>query len=69
MLCLFQAYSKVIQLYIYMYLFFFKFFSHLGGYIILSRVPCAMDLEIVILSEVSQTEKGKYPMKSLICRI
>ena len=26
----FQVYSKVIQLYIYMYLFFFKFFSHLG---------------------------------------
>ena len=26
-----------------------------------------MDLEIVILSEVSQTEKDKYPMISLIC--
>ena len=31
-------YSKVIQLYIYMYLFFFKFFSHLGYYRILGRV-------------------------------
>ena len=30
----------MIQLYIYMYLFFFKFFSHLGCYIILRRVPC-----------------------------
>ena len=28
-----------------------------------------MDLESVILSEVSQTEKEKYPMISLICRI
>ena len=28
-----------------------------------------MDLEIVILSEVSQTEKEKYSMISLICRI
>ena len=28
-----------------------------------------MDLEIVILSEVSQTEKDKYHMISLICRI
>jgi len=28
-----------------------------------------MNLEIIILSEVSQTEKGKYPMISLICRI
>ena len=26
-----------------------------------------MDLEIVILSEVSQTEKDKYHMTSLIC--
>ena len=38
--CEFQAYSKVIQLYLYVYLFFFKFFSHLGCYIILCRVPC-----------------------------
>ena len=28
-----------------------------------------MDLEIIILSEVSQTEKYKYHMKSLICAI
>ena len=26
-----------------------------------------MDLEIVILNEVSHTEKEKYPMTSLIC--
>ena len=28
-----------------------------------------MDLEILILSEVSETEKAKYHMISLICRI
>ena len=28
-----------------------------------------MDLEIIILSEVTQTEKGKYRMISLICGI
>ena len=28
-----------------------------------------MDLEIVMLSEVSQTEKGKYSMTYLICGI
>ena len=28
-----------------------------------------MDLEIIILSEVSQTKKDKYHMISLICRI
>ena len=28
-----------------------------------------MDLEMIILSEVSQTEKDKYHMMSLICEI
>ena len=28
-----------------------------------------MDIEIIILSEVSQTEKGKYHIISLICGI
>ena len=28
-----------------------------------------MDLKMIILSEVSQTEKGKYHIISLICRI
>jgi len=35
-------------------------------------IPCAatwIDLETVILSEVSQTDKGKYHMISLICGI
>ena len=38
----FQVYSKVIQLYIYKYLFFFNFFSYLGYYRILSSIPCAL---------------------------
>ena len=46
MLCQFQVYSKVTHFYIYIYLFFFKFFSHLGYYRILSRVT-----EISIRSE------------------
>ena len=28
-----------------------------------------VDLEIIVLSEVSQKEKDKYHMRSLICRI
>ena len=37
MLCYFQVYTKVIQLYIYTYPFYFRFFSHIGYYRILSR--------------------------------
>ena len=36
---------------------------------IISFVPAWMDLEVVVLSEVSQTEKDKYHMISLICGI
>ena len=36
---------------------------------IMPFVATWMDLEIIILSEVSQKEKDKYHMKSLICRI
>ena len=38
----FQVYSKVTQLSIDIYSFFFRFFSHIGYHIILSRVPCAI---------------------------
>ena len=55
MLCQFQVYSKVVRFYIYMYLFFFKFFSHLGYYRILSRVPCAIQQVLVgYLFEIQQ---------------
>ena len=36
---------------------------------IMSFAATWMDLEMIILSEVSQTEKGKYHMVSLICGI
>ena len=36
---------------------------------IISFAATWMDLEMIILSEVSQTEKGKYHMTSLTCRI
>ena len=41
-------YSSVIQLCIYMYLSFLKFFPHLGYYRILSSVPCVMLMSDVI---------------------
>ena len=40
-------YSKVIQL--YMYLFFFKFFSQLGCTRILSRVPWAINRSLLVI--------------------
>ena len=42
LLCYFLLYGKVNQLYIYMYQLFFRFFSHVGHYRVLSRVPCAI---------------------------
>ena len=41
MLCQFQVFSKVIQLYIYICTFFSRFFTHMGYQRILSRVACA----------------------------
>ena len=45
--CQFQVYSKVIQLYIYIYLFFFRFFSHIGYCRVLSRVSCVIQQVLV----------------------
>ena len=47
MLCQFQVYSKVNQLYICMYPLFFRFFSHLGYYRVLSRVSCAIEQVLI----------------------
>ena len=43
-------------------------FSHKKNEI-MSFAATWMDLEIIILSEVNQTEKGKYHMISLMCGI
>ena len=42
MVCYVQVYSKVIQLHIYRYLIFFKLFSLIGYYKILSVAPCCL---------------------------
>ena len=42
-------YSKVIQLYIYMYPFFFKIFSHLGYYRILSSFPVLYSRSLLVI--------------------
>ena len=51
------------------YIFIMKYYSAIKKYRIRPFAATWMDLEIVILSEVSQTEKNNYHMISLICGI
>ena len=46
-----------------------EYFSAIKKNEIMPFAATWMDLEIIILSEVSQKEKGKYHMISLICGI
>ena len=46
-----------------------EYYSAIKKNEIMSFAATWMDLEIVILSEASQTEKEKYHMISLLCRI
>ena len=51
------------------YIYTMEYYSAIKKYEIMPFATMWMDLEIIILSEVSQTEKGKYHMISLICGI
>ena len=46
-----------------------RYYSDIKKNEIMPFVATWMDLEIIILSEVSQKEKDKYHMVSLICEI
>ena len=46
-----------------------EYYSAIKKNKVLLLVATWMDLEIIFLSEVSQTEKDKYHVISLICRI
>ena len=54
-LCQFLLYSKVNQLYVYIYPLFFGFPSHLGHHTALSRVPCA--IQSVLISYLFYTQQ------------
>ena len=51
------------------YIYTMEYYSAIKKNEIMPFAATCMDLEIVILSEVSQTEKDKYHMISLICGI
>ena len=51
------------------YIYTMEYYSAIKKNKIMSFVAIWMDLEIVILSEIIQTQKDKYHMISLICGI
>ena len=51
------------------YIYTMEYYSAIKKNEIMPFAATRMDLEIIILSEVSQTEKDKYRMISLICAI
>jgi len=53
----------------YWYIYTVEYYSGIKKNEIMPFVTIWVDLEIIILSEVSQTEKDKHHMISLICRI
>ena len=65
--------EDVVYIYIYIYIYThthtMKYYSAIKKNEILPFAATWMDLEYIILSEVSQTEKDKYYMISLICGI
>ena len=60
----FSTYSKVTQLYIHV-----EYYSAIKKNKLMPFAATWMGLEMLTLSEVSQKEKDKYHMISLICRL
>ena len=57
----------MIQFYIHMYLFFFKFFSHLCYCRVLSRVPCAVlySRSLLVIYFILAVPRGMWDLSSL----
>ena len=59
-------YSKVIQFYTYIFLFFFRFFSHTGHYRVLSRVTCAYSRSLLVIYFVYSGMYMSVPISQFI---
>ena len=55
--------------YIYIYIYIMEYYSAIKKNEMLPLATAWMDLEGITLSEISQAEKDKYCMTSLICGI
>ena len=51
------------------YIYTMEYYSAMKKNKIMPFAATRMDLKVVVLSKVSQTEKDKYPIISLICGI
>ena len=58
-----------VYIYIYIYIYIYEYYSAIKKNKIMPFEATWMDLEIIILSEETQTEKDKYHMISLMCGI
>ena len=57
---------------VYLYIYIYRYIHTMDYYLVIKIIPFVvswMDIEIIILCEISQTEKDKHHMISLICRI
>ena len=63
--CCVQVYSKMNQLYRYIYTLFLKFFSHIDHYRVLSRVSCAIQ-EVLIIYFTNSSVYMSIPISQFI---
>ena len=68
-----DIYMQAAYVYIYMYIcvcvYIYIYYAAIGQNEIIASAATWMDLEMIILSEVSQKNKDTHHMKSLICGI
>ena len=67
--CIYIYMYVCVYIYICIYIYRIEYYSAVKMNEILPFATMQMDLESIMLSEISQTEKDKYSMLSLICRI